>query len=167
MSDFEMDPILPLSEAHILAIGRVTAYFSLIESGANILVAEFLGLESREDATSLTAHMMFSVKVQLLKTLVSTRFEGETELKTLIDELLCDMESANKSRNRIVHAQWYYYSPKNNKSGALRQTARGSIKTSLQGFTPEEINRVAGEMIVVYGKFQRFLMKKNGFLSFR
>ena len=79
-----MDLMLPLSESHITAIGRVTAYFSLLENGANVLISDLLDLRSKEDTISVTAHMMFSGKVQLLRTLASTRFKEELELGEIL-----------------------------------------------------------------------------------
>ena len=157
---------LPLSEAHILAIGNVTAHFSLLEHDANILISDLLGLQSREDTIAITAHMMFSTKLQLLKTLASTRFEDNEELGDSLRDVIEDMEQINTKRNTIVHAQWYYYSPSSNESGVMRHTARGKIKTSLEGFTPEDIMNVTNSIIAATSKVQQFLLAKNGALYF-
>ena len=152
----DMNMILPLTKSHIYAIGLVTAYFSLLEQDANVLVADLLGLKSRDDIISVTAPMTFSTKVQLIKTLASTRFENEMELSGALVEIIGSMEKANVKRNLIVHASWYYYSPSENKSGILRQKAGGKIKTSLEGFTPEDINDVAKSILETHGKVQHF-----------
>jgi len=157
---------LPLSEAHVLAIGNVTAHFSLLEHDANVLISDLLCLQSREDTIAITAHMMFSNKLQLLKTLASTRFEGNKELGDSLGEIIKDMEQINIKRNTIVHAQWYYYSPSSNESGAMRNSARGKIKTSLEGFTPEEIMDITHSIINATSKVQQYLLAKNGALSF-
>ena len=162
----EMDMMLPLSEDHITAIGRVTAYFSMLEIIADTLISDLLGLQSEEDTISVTAHMMFSNKIQLLKTLASTRFEEDQELKAFLADTLNDMEEAKDKRNKIAHAHWYYYSPQNNESGLLKRTARGKLKTSLEGFTPEQINQIASLIATTTGKAQQFLIKKNGALHF-
>ena len=162
----DMDIVLPLSEEHLCAIGRVTAYFSLLENGANTLIADLLELKSREDVISVTAHMMFSNKVQLIETLVSTRFKEEKGLGELISVIISDMKKSNERRNLIVHASWYYHSPEKNESGVLRQTARGKLKTSLEGLTPEDINKEALFILKASGKVQNFLMKKNGAIHF-
>ena len=162
----DIDSILPLSSEHIMAIGRVTAYFSLLESHANTLIADLLELKSREDAISVTAHMNFSSKLQLIKTLASTKFKEQLELGELLQETISKMETANTKRNNIVHASWYYYSPTKNESGLLKQTARGEIKTTLEGYTPDKINEVALLIFKTTGEAQQFLMKKNGALHF-
>jgi len=165
MATGNMDLILPLSEQHIAAIGRVTAYFSLLETSANALISDLLSLKSQEDVVSITAHMMFSTKIQLLRTLASTRFQEDNDLGKFLSETLNDMEKANVQRNTIVHASWYYYSPDKNESGALKRTARGKIATSLEGFTPDEICDIAKLILVTSGKAQQFLLRKNGTLQ--
>jgi len=162
----KMDMMLPLSEEHLTAIGRVTAYFSLLENIANVLIADLLGLQSEDDVVSVTAHMMFLGKIQLITTLASTRFDDNKELKDLINEIIKEMDEANQKRNKIVHATWIYHSPKNNESGVLRRTARGKLKTSLEGFTPEQINEVVTLIATTTGKIQQFLINKNGELHF-
>ncbi len=160
------DSALPLSQEHITAIGRVTAYFSLLEQHANALIADLLELKSRDDVISVTAHMNASSKIQLIKTLGSTKFKDKKELDELLKEAIRDLDTANRERNDIVHAHWYYYSPSKNESGRLKQTARGVIKTELEGYTPDQINTIAANIFVATGKIQQFLLKKNGALHF-
>ena len=161
-----MDLILPLSEEHLTAIGRVTAYFSLLESNGNILIADLLGLQSSNDVISVTAHMMFSGKIQLIKTLASTRFDDNKELKELLEITINNMEDANTKRNKIVHANWYYHSSQNNESGTLRRKARGKLKTEMEKFTPDQINDIAILITNTIRNIQQFLLKKNGELHF-
>ncbi len=160
------DSALPLSQDHISAIGRVTAYFSLLENHANTLISDLLELKTREDVISLTAHMNFSGKIQIIKTLSSTKLESTPELKAQLQDAVSDMERSNQGRNNIAHANWYYYSPSTNESGLLKQSARGSIKTSLEGYTPEKINEIAVLIFSTTGKIQQFLMAKNGAIHF-
>jgi len=161
-----LDFMLPLSQDHILAIGRVTAYFSLLENYTNTLIADLLELKSREDAVSVTAHMNYSSKIQLVKTLSSTKFDEDSELRKKLGEVINEMEISNVNRNKIVHASWYYYSPSKNESGLLKQTARGKIKTTLEGFTPDKIDDIAVSIFETTGKIQHFLQDKNGALYF-
>jgi hypothetical protein len=111
------DSALPLSLEHITAIGRVTAYFSLLENSANTLIADLLELKSKEDVISVTAHMMFKSKIQLIETLACTKLEGNLELRDFLQDTIKDMERSNLKRNDIVHASWYYYSPNSNECG--------------------------------------------------
>jgi hypothetical protein len=155
---------LPLTEHHVTAIGYVTAHFSLLEHDVNVLIADLLRLQSSEDMIALTAHLSFANKLHLLGTLGGFRFKEEDELGKLLTKMIEDMVKTNDKRNQIVHARWFYYSPSENKSGVLRQTARGRIKTSVEGFTPEQIMDVSKTILEQHGKVQQFLLKKNSSL---
>src|SRR5205823_3531203 len=117
---------------------------------------------TRDDVISVTAHMNASSKIQLIKTLGSTKLKDRKDLNELLTEAITDLETANRERNNIVHAHWYYYSPSKNESGRLKRTARGVIKTELEGYTPDQINAIATHIFHATGKIQQFLMKKNG-----
>lgn len=151
--------MLPLSERHIHEIGYVTALSTLLASMVEGAIWILLGV-SREEGLAVTSDVSFANRLHLLKTLGEIKIK-DIKVKAEFDSVAADIESANDKRNKIVHATWYYWSPSTQESGALKITARSKLKTSLVGYTPEQIHEIALEIFKASGRLQGLFMNRG------
>lgn len=100
---------IPISDANVLALGRATVYFSLLESNLRMLVGVLISLSNEQSEARVgrivTAQLGFRALSDLTASLIHYRSQDENQIKTLLD-ILDRADKATKSRNDMIHSIW-------------------------------------------------------------
>ena len=127
---------ISLPEAYLLAIGKVCVQWAALESIVDLALHKLMGLDFTDPRGAiLTAHMTWPLKMDVLKSLVTSHRQNFPHLSSF-DAVEPMLNRAQKGRNKIVHATWAY---DNGVARILRATARGQLKTSMDPVSVKDI----------------------------
>ena len=94
-----------ISNAHLLAIGRITVEFATLEYSLSAMVSMFIS--RKYIGRMVAAQLSFKRQVDLIGSIAGLRFTGENAwLKKDIDNLLIRSLKAEEKRNTVVHSSW-------------------------------------------------------------
>jgi hypothetical protein len=148
----------PISEAHIIAIGRLVVAVSKID----ILLTDLAAALLRTDIVSAIAaihHQQIANKIDALKTLVRLNIKGGG---AEISSLLSDAKNVANYRNTIVHAAWTV--DKEGGTYAVRFQARGKFTRSRVPVAHDQIllnARQADEIVDRLGELRDRLFESS------
>lgn len=143
--NFTLPQNWPLPDEYMLEIGRLSANFSVMESGVNIAIGKLMGYEGVHDwrAAVVVAHLNFKQRVDMLETLCH---ELHDEFPALADyaKVMSDIKKAQNGRNRFLH-QSLLYDKKSGTVSSVSLSARGQMKPRIDAVSLQDIQRVSAE----------------------
>jgi hypothetical protein len=129
LDDFETT----IPEPYLLAIGRVTVAWGILESAVDLAIGRLLGLGTFDPRSAIvTAHMTWPLKMDVLEALARALARDHPYLAEFGAAKLL-LKKAQEGRNLVVHGHW---AEQDGKVYRLRATARGRLRTNL---TPVEL----------------------------
>jgi len=137
---------MPLSDAHLLAIGRVAAISSVLEHFVSRGVWSLLRIPDQKGHV-ITAHLSLPARLDMLKALADMHIANSTKSQKF-NRLIKRLRIASENRNDIIHAVWAFTETKQKKDVATlaKITVRGKLKTLIKTITPEDIENVSKEI---------------------
>jgi len=145
-----------IGDAHLKAIGQVTAQFAFLEFSVAELIWGLLGTEQRV-GQAVTAGLPFRQSVALASSLAKQRITDPKPLKTL-DSLLSQALAAEGDRNTIVHSTWFTVAEGEQVSRLKFRVnkAKGRV-VHFAAVSSAEIDQIAGRIADVAAGVQEFI----------
>jgi len=131
----------PISEEHLVALGRVTANFSQLEDELNRLAWDLVG--DFIVGQIVTAELSFKALLNLVSALGRHRL-GEAALMTELQEAIAKAATAEDERNVIIHSIWFA-GHTNDDVHRVKITAKRKVGRRVQSeqVSPADIEKVA------------------------
>ena len=95
---------IPLNKEHFIAIGNITAYFTLLDYYLSICIWRLIGSEQKMGRI-ITTDLSFAQKVVLFRALYIYRNDSNEKLVKL-RKLVIRLKQAEEKRNSITHSIW-------------------------------------------------------------
>ena len=132
-------PVITIPDEFLLAMGKVTVVWGVLESIIDISLYK-LGGFGNVDARGaiMTAHMPFPQKMDVLEAL-SKHLAPDYPHLAQFSSVKPLLKKAQEGRNRIAHGNWGY---ENGVVSRGRATARGQLKISVEPITIAEIEAI-------------------------
>lgn len=154
---------LPLTDAHLKAIGRVAANWAMIEHTLERYIW-FQVSFGEEFGKCLTTHMSFAQLSQAMLTICHDAFENRADprpavkLKALTKFLEDDLRKKLLSkRNEIVHGIWCA-DEDTGELGIEKISARTILRQEHLPYPPEQIEAVAEEIEAAFSRLNELLI---------
>lgn len=148
----------PLSDPFYVALGKVAAYFALLEDQIEFLTWSLIGRDQRLGQV-ITAQTYFRPLLALLSAVFRHRIADEA-LCAELDALLERAERVRRRRNQVTHCVWAGGDSMKTIT-RIRMTVQveKGLTHDFQQMTAAEIERVALDAGALALQFQQFAMK--------
>lgn len=134
-----------LPDDYLIAIGKVCVQWGMLESMIELAITKLAGFELYDPRSKIMVnHMAWPMRVDIFSSLCHALATDYPRLKDFA-EVLPLMKKAQEGRNRIVHGFW---GCEDGKVTALRASARGRLKVSMESVTLAELNGVLKDINV-------------------
>lgn len=136
---------LPLTDQHFRCIGKVAAYFTLLEEMLSYVIWSFIGSE-QPLGQIITAGLSFKQKISLLSSLYLYRMNRDKEPAEL-KKLLSRATQSEDKRNTILHSVWGGYGRRPGKRldtvARIKPTTKRAQRYKSQDMTAQDLNEIA------------------------
>ena len=131
-----------LDDPHLIAIAVVAIEWERVEAAVEKAIWLLLGtLESEDQARSVTTHIGWNMRCDILKTLVHEKLKTDW-IDEKLAEVLGDLSKIKGRRNRVVHCgNWSTLA--RDVPQAQTFTARGELKVIAEDMDVEDIYKIA------------------------
>jgi hypothetical protein len=132
----------PVSDKHLNALGRVTAYFSQLEDELCRLAWSLLGAEPAVGQI-VTAELSFKGLLNLIGCLGQHRF-ADQPLMTQLEDALKRAVQVEEERNVLIHSAWFA-GETNDQVHRIKITAKrkSGRRVQIEQVQPQDIEEVA------------------------
>ncbi len=125
-----------LPDDYLLAIGKICVQWSHLEALMELSISKLAGFQLSDPRSKiLVNHMAWPMRVDIFSALCNELVAGYPRLKDY-QQVLTQLKKAQEGRNRLVHGFWGI---EEGKVTALRATARGKLKLSMETVALEEL----------------------------
>jgi hypothetical protein len=135
---------IPITEGHLIAIGKITIYFALIDLALNVSIWNLIGGKLKKGQI-ITADLLFSQKRDLFKALYIDKNKDSERLAEL-DKLIGRIKQAGETRNYIAHCIW---ATKENQKPLTIDMIKSTIKKKsglehkIENTSAEDLDKIA------------------------
>jgi hypothetical protein len=148
--------LLPLSDEHLKAIGKVCFAFATVEATVETAIWGFSEIAGAK-ATIFTSHTSLKRRLQTFRILGHQKLEDK-EAKTTFHEIIDIIRGLESERDNIIHAKWHF-SNKANSALAIRVKMRKrDITTAETEMTLEQISDLADRLLNTRLELENFLL---------
>lgn len=154
------DPSIPtLPNEYLVAIGRVTYIWGVLETAMDISLAKLAGINDIEDprVTVMTTHMSWPQRMDALETFVELLIPENKHLErfALVKPML---KKAQEGRNRIIHARWSVED--NGNVNELKLTARGKLKIRIEPISVTNIDDIFNDIGAANTELMKLILNR-------
>jgi hypothetical protein len=147
-----------LPDEYLIAIGRVSYIWGVLESSMDFPLAKLSGLDRDDDPRPaiMVTHMSWPQRMDTLETFVSL-LSSEYEYLQRFSEVKPILKKAQEGRNRIVHARW---GRQDSSITIAKMTARGKLKVSIEPISVQEIDSIFNDIGIAGVELIKLILNK-------
>jgi hypothetical protein len=137
--------IVTLPDAYLIGIGKVCVQWGNLEAVMELSITKMAGMDHWDPRSKIMLnHMAWPMRTDIFKSLADQLMPEYPRLKEY-QAVASHLKKAQEGRNRVVHSHWGI---EDGKVTAMRASARGKLKFSLEAVTIDELDGILRDINV-------------------
>ena len=137
--------VVTLPDAFLIGIGKVCVQWGNLEAVMEMILTKLAGMDIWDARSKIMLnHMAWPMRMDIFKSLANQLLAENPRLKEY-QIVASHLKKAQEGRNRVVHSHWGF---EDGKVKAMRASARGKLKLSLDEISIEELDGILRDINV-------------------
>ena len=137
--------VVTLPDAYLIGIGKVCVQWGNLEAVMELILTKLAGMDIWDSRPKIMiSHMAWPMRMDIFAAMADQLVADHPRLKDYQSVKLL-LKKAQEGRNRVVHSHWGF---QDGKVTALRASARGKLKLSMDEITIEELDGILRDINV-------------------
>jgi hypothetical protein len=144
-----------MNDEYIKGIGNVVIKFQSLEYLLKTSISELTNIKGI-DAYVLTAQMLYSSLIELLKDLSKLKFSKDKIIYEELNELISELKIVQEKRNDIIHSYWF--TNFENTEVTKFKMSKTQIVHEFKPYELDNIKLVINQIEEIYYKFNQLIL---------